>query len=104
MTLPDNGAATATETSSTGPTPVAQAGVIMANNFNPDPTLTPKYVTVYESMIGWRPVSVWWNDEDELWEPWEVSPVASGDLAYIESVAQEWALEQGLPFYPQAGF
>ncbi len=57
------------------------------------------YITIYESVGGWKAVQIWWNPEEGgFWEPYQTG---CGGYATPEEAAQEaeqWAKDEGLEF------
>lgn len=54
------------------------------------------YVTVYESIGGWKAMMVWWNPEG-FWEPWQTGvPCETKEEAIAD--AKWWAADEGLEY------
>jgi hypothetical protein len=63
------------------------------------PVAPPRFITVYESIGGWKAVEMWWNpDMGGFYEPWVtgVGAYASREKALEE--ARAWADAEELPF------
>jgi hypothetical protein len=59
----------------------------------------PCYITVYESISGWKAVMLWWAPEmGGFWEPWTTGVGAYGTEAEAEVEGKQWASEEGLEF------
>lgn len=57
------------------------------------------YVTVYESMGGWKAVLLWWNPElGGFWEPMQTGICGFNERADAVIDAKIWATEEGLEF------
>lgn len=59
------------------------------------------YITVYESIGGWKAVQVWWNPEmGGFWEPWlpGVGTYETRTEAVVEG--KMWAESEELEFRP----
>lgn len=59
----------------------------------------PSYITVYESIGGWKAVLMWWNpDMGGFYEPWQTG-LGSYDTEAGAIVEGEWWAEcEGLEF------
>ena len=62
----------------------------------------PNYITVYESIGGWKAVMLWWNpDMGGFYEPWDTGVGAYATEAEAEDEARWWAEDEGLEFRPR---
>jgi len=62
------------------------------------------YVTVYESIGGWKAVQMWWNpDMGGFWEPWQTGCGAYATQAEAEVEARNWAEDEEMPYVPNQG-
>jgi hypothetical protein len=50
------------------------------------------FITVYESIGGWKAVQMWWNPKiDGFWEPWTTGVGAYDSREDAEAEAKAWA-------------
>lgn len=62
----------------------------------------PSYITVYESIGGWKALKLWWNPEyGGFYEPWDTGLGAYHSEAEAEVEARRWAEEEELEFRPR---
>lgn len=60
------------------------------------------YVTVYESMGGWKAILLWHNPKlNGFWEPLQTGLAGYATEAEAEAEAREWAEAEGLEFRPR---
>jgi len=61
-----------------------------------------KYISVYECLIGWKPVMIWWNDEEKdlggFWEPYQTGQFAYEKKDEAIQDAKSWAEAEGLEY------
>lgn len=63
----------------------------------------PNYITVYESISGWKAVMMWRSPEmGGFWEPWTTGVGAYETEAEAEVEAKSWAKDEGLEFCPRS--
>jgi hypothetical protein len=60
------------------------------------------YITVYESVSGWKAIQIWWNEPDGgFWEPWQTGMGAYATPEGAEEEARGWAEAEGLRYIPR---
>lgn len=52
------------------------------------------YITVYESIGGWKAVMMWWNPKGEHWEPWTTGVGAHRTREEAMVEARDWAQDE----------
>jgi hypothetical protein len=65
-------------------------------------TKPASFVTVYESVGGWKAMMVWWNpDMGGFWEPYQTGLGGYPTETEAEAEARDWAAADGLEFRPR---
>jgi hypothetical protein len=63
------------------------------------PEVHKPYITVYESMGGWKAVEMWWNPEmGGFWEPWQTGICAYPTKEQAQVDAEDWAEAEELEY------
>lgn len=62
------------------------------------------FITIYESIGGWKAVMMWWNDEEKdlggFWEPYQTGAYGYADRRDAIIDALGWADAEGLEYRP----
>lgn len=67
---------------------------------NCDPDKSP-YISVYKSLVGWKAVMVVWDEDDDIWEPYQTGVGFYETEREALKEARAWARDEGIRLSPK---
>ena len=56
------------------------------------------FITTYLACVGWKAQLIVWNEDEQIWEPWQTSFFAYGTEEEAECYGVSWAEAEGIEF------